>query len=327
MKTLMYTTAIVSMTALGAVAQSSGYGDGTAAQTTAQTAAQTQAGQMVPAFRASEFIGMDLHTLDSDAVRELHGGTMQHAGEPNAGRDDRSLRWTSDETFLAERDAWENVGSINDVILTQDGRIRGILVDVGGFLGFMAHTVMVDLDQIYFVANEDAAEAEDLDDFFVVAAVSREQLEELPEWDDSTLETGFEYQATAPQMPEAAGEADEQTAAAEGETMTGSPQSPAEAPEGYVAIDSAPTADMLIGADVHDAHGETIGQVEDVVIGSDDTVTHLVLDIGGFLGIGSHTVALEMDEAQFYHNADDESLRVHVPMTQEQLETLPEYQS
>ena len=319
MRTLMLTTAIVSVTAFGAAAQTTGYGEG--------TAAQTGAGEMVPAFRASNFIGMDLYTLDSDAVRDLRGDATTSA--PAAGWDAQSPRWTSDATFTAERDAWENVGSINDIILTQDGQIRGILVDVGGFLGFMAHTVMVDIDDLYFVADD--GQVEDIDDFFVVAAVSRERLEELPEWDDSNLETGFEYRPMAAGTPEASGEAYDQTtattAASDGDAMVGSPQAPAGAPEGYVQIDSPPTADMLIGADVYGAHGDSIGQVEDAVIGENDTVTYLVLDIGGFLGIGSHTVALEMQDLTLYHNAEDDSLRVHTPMTEEQLESLPEYES
>ena len=319
MRTLMYTTAIVSVTAFGAVAQTTGYGEGTAAQ----------AGQMVPAFKATNFIGKNLYTLDTDAVRDLQ--------QTEATHDARSLRWTSDETFMAERDAWENVGSIDDVILTQDGQIRGVIVDVGGFLGFMAHTVMVDLESLYFVADD--AEAEDIGDFNVVAAVSRERLEELPEWDDAQLEVGFEPRpmaAAEPQMngesdmamddPETTGQTDMATAEA-GDDMVGSPRGPAEAPEGYVQIDSPPSADALIGADVYDAHGESIGQVDDVVIGDDNSVTHLVLDIGGFLGIGNHVVALEMQDLDLFHDQESDSLRVHAPMTEEQLESLPEYES
>ncbi|WP_209427212.1 PRC-barrel domain-containing protein [Pararhodobacter sp. SW119] len=307
MRRLMFTTALVSMSAFGAVAQTSGEGD--------RAAAPAQSGQMVPAFNASGFIGKDLYTLDSDTVREL----------PDVApvRDVR-LRWTSDEAFLAERDSWENIGSIDEVILTQDGRIRGVLVDVGGFLGFMARTVMVDMDELYFVAEE--AQPEDIGDFLVVATMTREELEALPEWDESTLDLGFEWSEILPDMPEIGTDTTDATADTGGEAMIGSPRGPAEPPAGYVLQDTPPTASSVIGADVYDAHGESIGQVDDVLIGDDNTITHLVLDIGGFLGVDDHVVALEVQNLDIYHSADTDSVRVHTPATEEQLTTLPAYE-
>ena len=54
-------------------------------------------------------------------------------------------------------------------------------------------------------------------------------------------------------------------------------------------------------------------------------VEYFVLDIGGFLGIGAHTVALGMDEVSVLHDGGDD-LRVYVDATREQLEQMPEYQ-
>lgn len=56
----------------------------------------------------------------------------------------------------------------------------------------------------------------------------------------------------------------------------------------------------------------------------DGQVSHVVLDVGGFLGIGAHTVAVPMDALQVFRDAN-EDVRVYLPWTQAQLEALPEY--
>lgn len=52
-------------------------------------------------------------------------------------------------------------------------------------------------------------------------------------------------------------------------------------------------------------------------------VTHAVLDIGGFLGIGEHRVAVPASDLAFYRNGDD--TRVYLPWSREQLEAIPAY--
>lgn len=52
-------------------------------------------------------------------------------------------------------------------------------------------------------------------------------------------------------------------------------------------------------------------------------ITHAVLDIGGFLGMGEHRVAVPISDLAIYRS--DSETRVYLPWTQEQLEALPEY--
>ena len=364
MKKLMLTTAIVAVTSLGAVAQTAPAADTTAPATTApaqgQAAATTQ--NNVPAFLASDFIGMDLYTLDSESVRTLDGQADAGANPYET----RSMRWTSSDMFTAERDAWENIGNIDDVVMGQDGEIRGVLVDVGGFLGLFARTVMVDIDDLYFVADDaaggtmatdgtatttdgtaattDGAVGNDLSDFFVVASMSRESLEALPEWNEDVLSTGFEQRAYAP-----AGQT-QGTAPAEGQaemmepgntdtTMDTAPGAaqPATgtqpamgtdyAAEGYteLAVEER-TAETLTGANVYDGAEDNIGNVQDLVLDGDSAVTHLLVDVGGFLGMGSHTIALPVEEANILWHDGNDDVRVHVNMTREQLEAMPAHE-
>ncbi|MGZ3215135.1 PRC-barrel domain-containing protein [Paracoccus sp. T5] len=96
--------------------------------------------------------------------------------------------------------------------------------------------------------------------------------------------------------------------------------------EGYQPADpSTISVDTLMGADVYSETDENIGSVEDVMLSNDGQVEFFVMDVGGFLGIGSHTVALGLDEVTVMQAEGDE-LRVFVSATREQLEQAPEYE-
>ncbi len=355
MKQLMLTTALVAFgsygIATGADAQTQTTGD--AAQTSGAT------DQMVPAFLVSDFTGKNLYTLDTEEARALRD---TRASDDVTGWDRTSMRWESSTTFAASRDAWQNVGDINDVVMSKDGEVRGVLIDVGGFLGIGARTVMVDIEELYFVSDDEAAE--DIDDFFLVAAMTEGELEALPEWDEDSLRAGFAadsydgQQAAAQHSGETIGQdgtqqpgematgatmgQDGDSAEAEGRVAgevatdpaadmtagqdTGVAAAPG-TPEGYTELAGEErTADRLMGANVYDAQGENIANVDDVVMGAEGDATHLIVDVGGFLGIGSHTVAIEVDDAQIVWHDQNGDVRVQLPMTRDQLEAMPEYE-
>lgn len=57
---------------------------------------------------------------------------------------------------------------------------------------------------------------------------------------------------------------------------------------------------------------------------SSGSISHVVLDVGGFLGIGTHTVAVPLEELQVFRD-DGNNLRVYLPWTEAQLEAVPEF--
>lgn len=300
MKKLMMTTALVAMTSMGAVAQTTN-----APATGNETPA---ASQTVPAFVVSNFSGKNLYAFDNEEAREI-------AEDQAAGND--AARWENSEMFNENRDAWEDVGSISDVVMTNDGDVRGILIDVGGFLGLGARTVMVDFEQLNFVADENAAE--DLSDFVIVATLSREELEELPEWDEAQLEQGYEARSTGATAP-----MDDDAQMENGETET---MSTATTTEGYSDMpEQERTAERLIGADVISAEGEEIAQVEDLVLDNDGAASHVIMDVGGFLGMGTHTVAIDIDDVDMLWNDEEEDAMVRVSLTEDELRELPAHE-
>lgn len=96
-------------------------------------------------------------------------------------------------------------------------------------------------------------------------------------------------------------------------------------PEGYTAVGPETlTAELLTGADVRDPNDASIAEVSDLVLTAEGQVTDVVLDVGGFLGIGARAVAIPMDRLTV-GQTEGGAVRIWVNMSKEELEALPEY--
>ena len=80
------------------------------------------------------------------------------------------------------------------------------------------------------------------------------------------------------------------------------------------------SADQLLGAKVSNASGDTIGEIGDLMVDSKNEVRKAIVEVGGFLGIGSKNVAVDL--AELKQSADKGFVST---MTKEELTTLPEY--
>ena len=71
---------------------------------------------------------------------------------------------------------------------------------------------------------------------------------------------------------------------------------------------------------------EDVGEISDILVGSSGGVDAVLLDIGGFLGIGERTVAVNMDDLQFVSDGEDAS-DFFIVMTGDKaaLEAAPEF--
>jgi hypothetical protein len=82
------------------------------------------------------------------------------------------------------------------------------------------------------------------------------------------------------------------------------------------------TDDNLVGATIYGPGDEKIGKVAHLHrVGADAQV---VVDVGGFLGIGAKPVALSVDQLNFMRDNDG---RVHAttPLTKDEMKALPEH--
>jgi len=96
--------------------------------------------------------------------------------------------------------------------------------------------------------------------------------------------------------------------------------------EGYADADRAVlTAEDLQDANVYDATNADIASVSEVLLTADGQIDQVIVDVGGFLGMGAKPVAIPFDSLTLWQNADNSDLRIYLPMTREQLEALPDY--
>lgn len=70
---------------------------------------------------------------------------------------EESGEWDIDVTYNQVADNWERIGSVEDVVISADGRIEGVLAEVGGFLGMGDKLVMLPLDEMKMVQVDESA--------------------------------------------------------------------------------------------------------------------------------------------------------------------------
>jgi len=95
--------------------------------------------------------------------------------------------------------------------------------------------------------------------------------------------------------------------------------------DGYTAatMDDLTTED-LTGTRVYGANDEDIGEVGELLL-ADGEISQVVIDFGGFIGIGEKEVALDMSQMTILRSDDLGDFRVYVDLTEEELDAMPEY--
>lgn len=80
-------------------------------------------------------------------------------------------------------------------------------------------------------------------------------------------------------------------------------------------------ADEIIGQEVKNDSGESIGEIQDIVINQQDQAVLAVVSVGGFLGIGDKHVAVPFEQLQ---KGEDNSILLS-GMTEDELKQMPAY--
>lgn len=275
MKTLMTTTALVATIASANAA----FAENTDSPFVFESAAEND-------LHASSLIGMRVYTV-----------------EPAAD----GSAWDMTDADGLQTD-WQDVGEINDLIVTRDGNIASVLVDIGGFLGIGERQIAMDMEDIRFVSDK---ATEDANDFFLVIPAAMADFEAAPEYDRSamTMQHGGTSDNT---IASAEVKADKSDMSYNATAMT------------FDEVATLTTED-LTGARVYDSEGDWIGEVSQLILAESGQISSAIIDVGGFLGLGEKPVDLPMTELTI-NRYDEGGLRVTVPMTEEQLEQLPTWQ-
>jgi sporulation protein YlmC with PRC-barrel domain len=83
-------------------------------------------------------------------------------------------------------------------------------------------------------------------------------------------------------------------------------------------------ASKLIGRDVYNLSNESIGEIQDLIIDNGKTVKAVVVSVGGFLGIGDRSVAVEPG-AVVLTEQNDGNARVVINTSKDDLKNAPAF--
>jgi sporulation protein YlmC with PRC-barrel domain len=256
-----------------------------------------------------------------------------YAASENSG--DMFMEPTAEADFASELigatvydrsgDAAQSIGEINDLIVEGDSKVSAAIIGVGGFLGVGEKDVAVSFDALEITTDDGG-------DRYVILQTTKEQLEAAPDFDYDT--------AMAPAMDNVAPEVaprDQATSEPLDNQATGTttneqaalePRAAAPDREGLrVAEATAFSADSLMGVSVYSADNQNLGEVSDVILaknGADGAIEAVILDVGGFLGIGEKPVAVSFDSLDIMVD-DNDILYAYSKFTEEQLDAAAEY--
>ncbi len=324
-RNLLATTAIATLVATGAVAQTSTT-TGTGAPAAAPTEQPTEMVVRADGHLATDLIG-----------KTVYNGTGEDA---------------------------ENIGEVNDLVLDEEGEVSAIVVGVGGFLGIGQKEVALEYDLVEWAEQDgdrwlvvettaDALKAQEEFDRSAYRPMpadaevseakpaSRDDLANAPVKADENAEETAMAPATDTMGGNEAADTDGMAAAPAPETdsstapagQTADAERPATDDTMTSAIDRSSLQEMpaneirteqLTGTTVYGANEENIGEIGDVIISQDGKVDAIIVDVGGFLGVGEKEVAIGMDNLAFMTDGNG-SLYLYTEFTQEELEQQPAY--
>jgi len=224
------------------------------------------------------------------------------------------------------------IGDVNDLVISPEGQVEAIVIGVGGFLGIGEKDVAVDYSTIDWAERDG--------DRWIVIATTADQLKELPAFDRTP------YQPAPVASTTTTTPATDSTAAAPAATdnMAAAPAAPAATDNmaaAPAATDTTKTAAIdrstlkevnaaelrtedFVGTTVYGADDANVGEIGDVVLGEGDKVDAVIIDVGGFLGMGEKEVAVGMDNLAFMADEDGDRY-LYTKFTKEQLDAAPAY--
>lgn len=96
--------------------------------------------------------------------------------------------------------------------------------------------------------------------------------------------------------------------------------------KGYNRVETRElTTSDVESATVYGRNDETIGSIGSLKVGTDGKITDAVVDVGGFLGMGAHTVLLPFNQLTVLRETSGSDVRVHLDTTKDKLKAMPQH--
>lgn len=106
-------------------------------------------------------------------TRDITGGEVYSLAEGEV--------WDETSRFNAVGDGWNDIGEIEDIVLSRDGQLKGVVAEIGGFLDIADKHVMLEVTDMQLVPVDDR-------EYAIVTRMTEEELEQLPEVDEGFWE-------------------------------------------------------------------------------------------------------------------------------------------
>lgn len=264
---------------------------------------------------ASELIEHDVY------ARRTPGATTDAAGGVANTDGNQDMFMMS----AAELDEMDNIGQINEIVLSNDGQVRALVIGIGGFLGVGEQDVAVTMDQVTFASDPD-----NRDEMYVVVNTGADMLRTSPRYERAAMTDEAAMDATtgdAAVTDTTTGSTADNTADA-----TKVDRTPFVAPaierEGYNSVVvTEVTSEMLVGKEVYGIEDNSVGTIDDLILDDGGAITNVIIDFGGFLGMGTSQVSVGYDELTILANENRSDVRVYVDATKEQVQAQPQYRA
>ncbi|MBN9315355.1 MAG: PRC-barrel domain-containing protein [Devosia sp.] len=295
-RTLLTTTALAAILTAGAIAQDTTQAPATNAPATTTEAPAAGATTTAPAAVDSSILASGYTVTDKDNLAtEIIGKQVYSSTAADA----------------------EHIGDVNNLVVGANGEIAAVIIGVGGFLGIGEKNVAVNYSELQWVTADDGSKR-------FVLPTSKDALESAPDF-----KTTDEAEA-APSDNNAMAPANQPADAAAPATQTAAPadqnHAAAATPIARDQLTDAPlTAEELIGTNAYGPGDEHLGTIGDVILGQDGKmVDAVVIDFGGFLGIGTKPVAVAIENLRFATDANGNKY-LFVNVTRDQLDKAVAY--
>lgn len=255
----------------------------------------------------------------------------------------------------------QSIGNVNDIVIASDGSIEGVVVGVGGFLGIGQKNVAIPYANLSWsnrdggpmlvaqISKDDLNNAPAFDTAALdVAPADATQPANQTAQNNAAMKTdqmaaNNNAPATTP-LPGTINNgvmttteqmaANQNGAAMQTGSKAGQPATTTQTAQQNIAVPNAGdlaqvdvatiSANNLINTTVYSGANENVGEVGDVILSDDGKIDAVVLDVGGFLGLGEKPVAIAFDALDIRKDANG-NLVIYTKFTKDQLEAAPDY--
>ncbi|WP_349358485.1 PRC-barrel domain-containing protein [Stappia sp.] len=230
-----------------------------------------------------------------------------------------------DTPYTDAPDTWENIADIEDVLITADGEITAVVVDAGGFLGVGETRKRLSMDNIRIVPDED-----DEGEYFALFTGDRSLIEDSEDYSAETAAANDEMSTRGAYAQMQNRQMGDGSMSDDGQMSGAQQKADRRVGPDRETLDRAETTDLtaenLEDARVYGSTNEWVGDVGDLVITEDGEITHMVVDVGGFLGIGEKPVAMTFDQVDIRRDGSWGGLNVYIEASEQQLERMERWE-